>query len=272
MGIALAGAAVAGALLLLWRREALPTAHSLLMRLPAGEGPTLYVDVAALRRSGLLNRLAGSPDSEEPDYRHFVEATGFDYRRDLDVVLIAFRAEANYFLLSGRFAHDKLARFASSSGGSCRNGMCSLTGSAADRLISFQPLDDRTLGLAVSAQNPQAAALLAQRRPEIAGFTLPAGPAWLWLPGSGLKPRLGLPPRANAALSVLSEARQAVITISESSGSLRLDLDALCATPEAAVRIAALLQGGSFAADHSSVRGYWPLPPHWIESLRAGAP
>ena len=52
--------------------------------LPADRATLVYIDTDALRKSGLLDLLAGSKAAEEADYRKFVEQTGFDYRTDLD--------------------------------------------------------------------------------------------------------------------------------------------------------------------------------------------
>src|ERR1700694_4753801 len=50
-----------------------------------------YIDLAALRKEPLIEHLAelAAPVGIDRDYAEFVSATGFDYRRDLDQVVIA---------------------------------------------------------------------------------------------------------------------------------------------------------------------------------------
>ena len=62
----------------------------------------VYIDTGLLRQSGLLELVAGSKAVEEPDYRKFVDQTGFDYRRDLDAVAAAFVDNHVQFLKWGR--------------------------------------------------------------------------------------------------------------------------------------------------------------------------
>ena len=52
-----------------------------------------YVDVAALRETKLVQQLAAmaQPSTVDRDYADFVAATGFDYQRDLDRVLVTAR-------------------------------------------------------------------------------------------------------------------------------------------------------------------------------------
>ena len=52
--------------------------------MPERDAATLYIDVAALRSSGILDKLVGSTVGEEAEYKTFVQQTGFDYKRDLD--------------------------------------------------------------------------------------------------------------------------------------------------------------------------------------------
>src|SRR5258707_15435887 len=70
--------------------------ESVLARLPSGGAAVLSIDFAALRQGGILDLLAGPVVEEEPEYKTFVENTGFDYRRDLDHAFISFPTGAVY--------------------------------------------------------------------------------------------------------------------------------------------------------------------------------
>src|SRR5690349_5298299 len=79
------------------------TAQELIQCLPQDRSTHLYIDVDALRQAGILNLLIGSRADEDPDYRQFVQQTGFDYRTDLYAAAVAFLEGDEYFVLRGRF-------------------------------------------------------------------------------------------------------------------------------------------------------------------------
>ena len=58
-------------------------AISMIHCLPPDQATHMYIDVSALRGAGVMGLVAGTKTEEEPDYRRFVEQTGFDYRNDL---------------------------------------------------------------------------------------------------------------------------------------------------------------------------------------------
>ncbi len=254
------------------------TAADLLKTLPPGEAPTLYVNVNALRAGGLLEKIAGPAALEDPEYKRFVAATGFDYRQHLDAVLIRIHPNETFIVAAGSFDLDRLAVYAKANGGRCAGELCAMQGSGADKQISWTPVRRRVLGLVVSA-DPMAAALLAGNSTP-AAFRLPAGPAWLHVPGPALKPGGGLPPGFSALLSALDGATYAQL----SASGTEIVLEAPCDSQETAAKLAdrlkettrtlrnllarekaeanplaATLAGGEFHAAAASVRGRWLL-------------
>lgn len=254
-----AGLLVAGAFWLVFRSSA--SGAGLLQALPPGDGPVLFVDFEILRKSGVLDEIAGSPAAEEADYRNFVEATGFDYRRDLDKAAVAFLPQGNFFVARGRFSFDRLARYAQVSGGRCIKDVCSLIGSSRERQISFQLLDRRTLAVGVSAVDPYSVTgvKFGNRSPRDL-----RGAAWLLLPRSWLRPRPGLPLALNQNLNALSPANEAALSLGEGPS---LGLEAFCDDDAGAARVKAGLRGGEFRAEGKRVRGHWNLPADWWKSL-----
>src|SRR5437868_435266 len=124
-----------------WRRVSKPfSAVALIECLPPDQSTHLYIDVATLRNSGLLDLLTGSKAAEEPDYRKFVDQSGFDYKTDVDAVAAAFVHGNVYFTLRGRFDWKRLPDYARAQGGTCRNSICSMPASKPDRHISFYPV------------------------------------------------------------------------------------------------------------------------------------
>jgi hypothetical protein len=88
---------------------------------PPDSSLVAYANVAALRSAPLVQRLIAlaQPASVDRDYADFMSATGFDYQRDLDRVVIASRADQPGQVLAfadGRFDRDKIARYALRSG------------------------------------------------------------------------------------------------------------------------------------------------------------
>lgn len=86
-------ALAAGFLLRERRASAAGSLPELVALVPADARFLAYIDVSALRDSPLVQRLAAMapPATTDGDYASFVAATGFDYQRDLDRVVIATR-------------------------------------------------------------------------------------------------------------------------------------------------------------------------------------
>ena len=124
--------------------------------LPIANASVVYIDVDAIRRSGVLNILAGSKAAEEIEYKQFVDATEFDYRRDLDAVAAAFKDNETFFVLRGRFQWKRLTEYARAQGGRCDRGYCVVAGSRPNRRISFRALKPDVLAMAVSADETAA--------------------------------------------------------------------------------------------------------------------
>ena len=264
--------------------------------LPPGDGPTLYVDLSALRQSGLLDQLEGKPGGEEADYRKNVDASGFDYRRDLDAALVQWRSGITLLVLKGRFDHDRLAAYARANGGLCANSFCSLPGSVPERRISFQPLNQtpgrRVIALAAGVDAMGAAAIREQAsRPS---FVPLQAPLWISLPASSFHAGPDLPAGLGALLEALNGAQRATLTVDANPQGITLRLHAPCKSGEMAKVIAdrltqataelkdliarsgqapepsspaAVLAAGSFQAENNSVRGAWPLSRAFIEAL-----
>jgi hypothetical protein len=267
-------------------------AARLLAMMPSGDGPTLFVDIALLRQAGILDQLAGQAGAEEPDYRTFVQATGFDYRRDLDSALLRWRPNDTLIVASGRFDLDRLKAYAQAFGGRCASDICSVQGSTPERQISWMRLGRNLLALAVS-RDPMAAALFgpAGSPPP---WQPPASAMWLHLPGSHLRPGDGLPPGLSSFLSALDGADRAMLSLVRSGDAASLVLEAPAPALDQAERIKArltettamfrkllarenrqpdpadlsgVLSGGAFRTEGALVRGSWPLPAAFLARL-----
>jgi hypothetical protein len=112
-----------------WRVSSAYDAARLVSALPTERATVVYLDTGELRRTGMLELLAGSKTVEESDYRKFVDETGFDYRSDLDAVAASFAENRVYATWRGRFRWKQLTEYAESQGGECHYSVCTMPGS-----------------------------------------------------------------------------------------------------------------------------------------------
>lgn len=258
----------------------------LLSRFPAGDAAVLSADFAVLRTAGLLT---GSKATLEPEYKQFLDGTGFDYRRDLDSVLAAFTPQGNFFIARGRFNWEQLRAYVAKQGGSCYQELCRAQGSTPERRISFLPLRKDTMALAVSTDDLAATKLTKAGEP-VSGV-LPSGPVWLSVPGAAMAQANSLPPTMRQMLSALRATERVVVTFEASGNAIEARMEATCKTPvdagvlasqlrlatsalkEAAApgdELVSALTAGAFEQSASRVTGTWPVPRSVIDALTAG--
>ncbi len=280
-----AGAGLGGAAW--WRAREAASSRELLGALP-GTLPedgavTVYADVRALRASGMLERIAGPATGQDADYQEFVKATGFDYRRDLDAAALALTANANYFVLRGRFDFAKLADYARQQGGRCAGELCEMPASDGVRRIAFRPFG-AGLALAVAAEPGALERIAAGAR--TAGVEA-AAPLWMAAPGAAFR-RWPDAPLART----FARAERSEFAVAANGGQVELRLAIACASDEAARALAAeltsataLLRGqnppagelagmlaqGVYAARGRAVEGRWPVPAALLDNLLGAA-
>ena len=278
-----------------WRSQRHFDAVSLIESLPPYQATHVYVAVGALRDSGVLDLLAGSKAEEEPDYRAFVEQTGFDYRSDLDAVAAAFFHGGSYFTIRGHFDWKKLTAYARAQGGDCRNAVCSMAASDKLRHISFFPLSSDVLALAVTTEE-RGVTMIGPNQWKTPP-KLPQEPVWISAPSFMFSDPKDLPAGAQAFLSPLAQAQQVVFAIGPDGQRLRIRLEVSCATPESAAALAkqltsttdllkkmlerekmtpnprdlsGVLVAGTFQQEDKRVTGTWPVERGFIEALASG--
>jgi hypothetical protein len=278
-----------------WARISKPfSAERLIAALPGERAAILYIDAAVLRESGLLDLLAGSKAAEEPDYRRFVDQTGFDYRTDLDAVAAAFINGNVYMTVRGRFQWKQLTTYAATQGGACRYSVCTMPGSTRERNISFYPLKADVLALAVAPEPRGVTAISPDQWKNHPA--LPPEPVWISAPGSVFSRNESLPQSARTLLEPLAQARKVTLAAGADGLKLRLRLDVLCPSPDSAAKLAGelsrattaikslvdeargdagdlgvLLASGHFEQHQDEVTGTWPLDRRMVEALAGGA-
>jgi hypothetical protein len=272
-------------------RHAFFDQRMLLSRFPAEDALAMSVDFAALRAAGVLGESKGAM---EPEYKQFSEGTGFDYKRDLDSLVASFSRSGNFFIARGRFQWAKLRDYAVREGGSCYQDLCRIQGSKPERHISFLPLREDAIALAVSTNDLAATLLTKTGQPVTAA--IPAAPVWISVPGAELRRQDSLPPGMHLMLSALTSADRIILTLEPAGRGIEAHMEATCRTKddasvlasqlstttanlkEALTRdkkladdeLATLLTAGRFDQTDRRVTGRWPVRKSLLDALSAG--
>jgi hypothetical protein len=277
------------------RHRADDTPEGLASFLPASQSTLAYADVGGLRRSGMLDLIAGSKAAEEPEYKDFVSQTHFDYRSNLDAVAASFAGGDVYFALRGGFDWDALSHYVTSHGGSCTKGFCRIDGSRPERRISFYPITSRVMALAISSDASAASRISrASAQAALKLPTLPAQPVWVVVPAPVLKNAQSLPAGTHAFASALQNSEKMVFAIGPSGQRLEVSVDVTCKDPETATALlvqleettstlrkwlarehqtpnqrdlSGVLTAGTFRREDRRVFGQWPLERAFVEAL-----
>lgn len=284
----------AGTGVYLFRTRVGRTPADLISYLPSANATVVYIDVDAIRRSGILNMIAGSKAAEELEYKQFVDATQFDYRRDLDAIAAAFKDSQVFFALRGRFHWKSLQSYTVGQGGACRSSFCSVQSSVSPRKISFYPLRSDLMAMATSMDD--FAAYQVTRRPGQAPLSEPDQPVWVFVPVAVLK-SADLPAGTKAYVSALQGAEQVVFTVGPEGDHLQLALKVICKDTTAAsallvdfenttntlrkwiarenrkanpADLSGVLVAGTFRREDQRVYGQWPLSRAFIDAVTGG--
>jgi hypothetical protein len=275
------------------RVRSISSVARLLKRFPEGESSVLYMDLAALRASGVLQRLARTDTPPETEYREFVEQSGFDYAKDLDAVLVSFQGDETFFLLRGHFDWGRLVDFVTARGGDCYNGFCRTQSSTPNRWISFFAVTPSIMAMAVSRDAWAVDSMLTERSDPIV-TEVPSHPVWLTLSGPALNRIKSLPPGTKSFASALAKARQVTLALGSSGDAYQAELRVDCRSTHEALDLAKQLQnvtdllrrmirlekktpnardlsgvlaGGVFHQQGSQVEGRWPVGREFLEAL-----
>jgi hypothetical protein len=265
--------------------------------LPATNASVIYIDVDALRRSGILGMLAGSKTDEEPDYRQFAGETKFDYRQDLDAVAAALKDGRTYFALRGRFHWSNLRDYAERHGGSCHNDFCVLPGSRPNRRISFYLLKRDVMAMAIGPDD-FGAYQVTNKSGKLA-LAAPKEPVWALIPAGALQSMDALPAAAKAYVPALQGAEQIVFSVGANPDrQLQFGVNVTCKDAPAATALVTQFEGttkalrellahqrqkpdpadlsgvlvaGSFRRDERQVYGAWPIPKAFVDAIAGSA-
>jgi hypothetical protein len=275
-----------------WYRSRQLTPTALLKRIPSSDAVVIYLDFAALRRSGILGILDSSKVTEEPEYQDFVRKIDFNYKQDLDTVMLAFTPTGKYLLARGQFDWKSLRSYVESESGQCYNSLCRMQGSTPDRRISFFPLQSNLMALAVSQD--ESAALRLQSSAAGSNAAVPNAPVWIAFPGASLKSAESLPDGTRPFARAIERADSVVLSFVPEDKRLAAKLTVNCRGNQEASDLASqlsattnllrqmiarehqtpnpadlsgVLTSGSFRSEGPRVFGYWPLERSFLENM-----
>ena len=288
--------ACATASIYFFRAHSPQNATDLISLVPTANGTVLYIDVAAIRRGGVLQMIAGSKAAQDLDYRQFVDQTHFDYGQDLDAIAAVFKDGQMFLAARGRFQWKSLADYAIHQGGSCHDQYCVTSGSQPNRRISFYPVKRDVIGLAVSPDD-FAAYQITAKSGKIA-LNPPTQPVWAIVPAAALADPAFLPAGAKSYVSALQNAEQAVFTVGPDGDHLKLAVDVACRDVAGASALLAnlenttttlrnwiarehqkanpadlsgILVSGTFRRQDRNVQGAWPIPQEFVKAISGGS-
>ncbi len=277
------------------RSRSVATPRAMLACLPRSGAVSLYLDVDGLRRSGIMDLIAGSKAVEDLEYQKFVEGTGFDYRRDLEGLAGAFSGKNSHLVLRGSFNWKRIDAYAIAEGGTCNNSVCRVATSDG-RFVSFYPLRSDAMAIAISADEWAAMSIAAH--PSAKGLAMPDQPIWMSVAGPALRDVAAVPTGARSFISPLESAENIIISIGPSDNRLQVNLNVLCTSDTAAADLVAKLEGatnmlrkmldrekqrpnprdlssiliaGTFRRDGRRVTGEWPMQRDFVEAVVSGS-
>lgn len=279
------------------------TPRDLAAALPTDDAVVAYLDLKAMRQTGLLGAVTGSKAVEEAEYREFVDQSGFDYKTDLDQLAISFQGKSRYAVAVGRFNWNRIKDYALRTGAKCFNGVCEVKSSEfLDRTLSFYPMHASSMAIASASGSGGVYNVgpAAGRRPQPELATWPTdAPVWIRVPAASWRDAASLPTGARIFGSALAPAVNTFFTIRPSINdkTLALQLEAVCATTADCARIhkdledatsllkrmltrdgltpkpsdlASLLINGTFQLEGTRVKGSWPLDTGLIHAIFDG--
>ncbi|MGA7415313.1 MAG: hypothetical protein WBW33_32875 [Bryobacteraceae bacterium] len=285
-----------------YRKVTTETPGQMVSILPRQDASVFYVNVGAIRDSGLLSDVSGPRVTEEPEYKDFVAQTNFDYQSDLDQLAGATTGAETYLLLAGRFDWKKLNQYARSHGGRCLQGVCSLPASRPNHWISFMPLRSNLMGLAIS--DNQRAVYSIGKIGTVTEVSVPKDPVWIMIPHVVLAKSHTLPPIAAALAGAMGNATTLTLSLANPSAQTgiagldqaaflvrmeaRFDSDTKAVdmesqlvrstnlvktmvetrqAPAGPTDLASILMRGTFQNASGLVTGSWPVSREFVNSL-----
>jgi hypothetical protein len=224
--------------------------------LPGDSSIVVYANMAALRGEPLVQKLAAMAPAVQPgtDYAAFIAATGFQYERDLDRVVLASSSApaaqtppAHFVAIAdGRFDQMKIEAYAQRTGKmQQQNGhaVFSTPGAAPGQVTAFTFLNPGRIAIGNSAD---VSTLLAEHSPTAPDAALQeqisrvaGSPIFLVAKAQTIMPAAG---RATGLSTPLNGLRWVNLAARPDGNNMLLSAEGACDTPEQAKQIASTLE------------------------------
>jgi hypothetical protein len=278
------------------QRRFVRTSAEMVAILPHRDLTTVFLNVDVLRRAKLLGLLHTSKAEQDHDYEQFVRETGFDYARDIDVLVARGNEQQIFFVIRGNFDWRRLRDYARRHDGSCDTSFCKAPTGRPGRWASYLSIQPDVIGLSVSG-DPADVLLLSPRRIDNAP-AIPTQPVWVSVAHSLLADPKGLPLPLRLFATAVQAADSVTLLIGSAgraSNDFELRMQALCRNAAAAdtVRsqleidtkmlkielerehrrpsrgdLSGLLTSGTFWLSGNKVIGNWPIHQELLQTLQ----
>ena len=296
LAVALLLVATSGVLIGVYRykHRFVRSGQDLLGLLPRRNATVFFADIAALRRTGYLQLLAGAKRTEEPEYAEFVHQTGFDYTKDADEIAAAAKSGQIFSALRGRVQWARVWQYMTAHG-TCKDDFCQTPASTPGRWVSIVRIQPDVIGLAVSG-DPAAAKRIrpASERPELAS----SAPVWIMPSRAALTDTAELPMAIRVFAISLQSADSLVLSLqpaNQTGEAFEIQIDATFANAATAdtartqleidtqmlkrgfarerqltgpADFTGLLTGGTFQVRNRNLTGSWPVRQELLASIR----
>ena len=264
--------------------------------LPTRNAVVAYIDFDAIRRTGILQMVAGSKAAEELEYQQFVDQTLFDYRQDLDAAALAFKDDQVFLVLRGRFHWKNIMDYVVHQGGACHNGFCIVDGSRPHRRISFYAI--RPNLMAMSSGRDDYGASQVTRKSGTLELAPSDQPVWVFVPAAAVRSAGALPDAIKPYAYALRNADEVTFSIGPREDHLELSLQVFCKDAVSASallvdlesttnalrkmiereqkapapgELTGVLVSGAFSRNDRRVYGEWPIPRAFVQAITGEA-
>ena len=271
--------------------------QDLIHLLPGGDATVFYAQVDLLRRAGMLNLLAGAKTSQDREYQAFVEATGFNYAKDVDAIAGSAAHDNLFLVVKGRFAWNRMRAYVEGHNGHCSGHTCRFPGSEPGTWISLVRVQSTVLGMARGKSKDLVSSIHPNQQPIPEPY--PTEPVWVRLAPSLLKNPAQLPVALRIFAISMESADAVVVALAPvqpgSQDAFEIKLVAECPVPATADTIrtqleletktlklelahehqepnpadlTGLLTSGKFQTNGKEVTGEWPVSKQLVKTLQ----
>ena len=270
--------------------------EDLLSLIPDGDSTIFFARVNLLRRAGMLEMIAGGR-STDPEYQKFVQATQFDYAKDIDALAGSVNERCTVIIVRGHLDWPRIEAYVRNQSGTCNRGVCALQSTKSGTWISMVRLQPDVVGVALGKERSLVGTIHPGQR--AAPHPFPVQPIWMKLAQHLVKNPSTVPGALRIFLISLQPSNFVLLAVSSAphgtGSAFEIELTAGCPSAAAAdtVRkqleiqtkmlklelarqrqqpnpadLTGLLTSGTFDTSGAEVRGIWPVRKELLKTLQ----